>query len=144
MAVVLAAHLDRAFSDLRERHASATAAPEDAAVVEHVVARRTAQALCRDLADLARRIRGRRMVGPGVCVHRLTTRLHRAARHATARVTPNDLYLVPVETEDLRGRAGRIRDRMRAEITDALVHVQFAVRANDHEAVESARARRVR
>ena len=50
-----------------------------------------------------------------------------------AGVAPDDLHLLPRDVEHLGGDARQIEQRMRAEIADAALDVQLAVRPDRHQ-----------
>jgi hypothetical protein len=141
VAVVLSAHGDRAFCDRPDRHRPTR--PAHAPVVDAVGTRRTSHGGRGDRLDLAQGVLRGCSVGPGVGRRRLAPRLHRRARIASARVTPDDDHVFPVEAEELGSGAGRVGDRVRTEVPDPLVDIEPAVGPDDHHTVPAARARRV-
>src|SRR5213592_1097925 len=73
-------------------------------------------------------------------MRRLTPDRHAAPRQILRRVAPVDDDLVPRHREDVGGHAREIDHRVRAEIADARLDVQPAVRLNRHQTVVADRS----
>ena len=140
-----AAERDRARRGLRVGQAARRIAlPEHALVADRVVVRRAAEILRRDLLQLLLRVHRAGMIRPRHRMRRLAADRQAGPRQALAGVAPVDDDLLPRHLEHVGRDAREIDHRVRAEIADAGLHVQLAVRTDRHQAVEADRSGAVR
>src|SRR5262249_5155562 len=116
----------------------------DALVRKRVVFRLAAEILRGDLLKLLTRIDSAGEVRPGHRVRRLAAERHRRPGDVLRRAAPVDDHLVPRHRQRFGGDAREIDAGMRAEIADARLDVQLAVRTNRQQPVVANRAGAVR
>ena len=136
VAVVGTAQFNRARGGLREAHAPGrTALAENARVPDVVVVRTSAQVLRRDLLELLLGIHSRRVIGSRMGMQAVGARLRGTPGQMFRGVAPHDFAPVPWHAQHFGRGARGIVDRVRAQVADALVDVQLAVRPDREQAV---------
>ena len=139
--VELAAERNRAGRRLRVGQAARRIAfPEHALVADRVVVRRSAEILRGNLLQLLLRIHRAGVIGARHRVRRLAADRQAGPRQALAGIAPVDDDFLPRHLEHVGRNAREIDHRVRAEIADAGLHVELAVRPDRHQPVETDRS----
>src|SRR5690606_26910847 len=106
-------------------------------VFDIVIGRVAAECRSGDFLDLVDGIGGRDEIGSLVRERRVAAGLVRAPRQVGGGGAAVDDAVVPVALQHFRGAAGRRCVGIRAEISNAAVQVDLAVRRDAHEPVET-------
>ncbi len=144
VAVELAAHPDGELRSHRIGDAASAALVEHALTVDVVVVGLATELLRGDFLQLVERVRGGNEVRAAHGERRIAAELADVPRQVLAAVAALDHAVLPVVFEHFGGHARGAGVRERAEVADAGVNVQHAIRRDTHQAVEAGKTRRMK